>query len=228
MHTVTASVTSGYSLGGRPPPPMWDSRPTWPAQAVQAARPADWPRLAAAWGSLEHDLALKGASGEPAGRGLSQRVSHMRLRLHLRREDVEIVRVARQHDLRPHLGREQRHERECILGSVARLRERLLPRLAHLGACVEKKVAQPQSSASWHSGGSCQRQSMPQTARSFGQPRPTSCLGRINAGRQYRPCFRHSAVPAASALRSATLLASCTSASRSPSATTSAESSVSR
>ena len=31
----------------------------------------DWPRLAEAWGSQRHDLALKEPSGEPAGRGLS-------------------------------------------------------------------------------------------------------------------------------------------------------------
>ena len=38
-----------------------------------------WPRLAEARGSLKHDLALKtkGASGEPAGRGLSQLVYHL-------------------------------------------------------------------------------------------------------------------------------------------------------
>ena len=37
------------------------------------ARPKrpNWPRLAEARASLEHDLALKAASGEPAGRGLS-------------------------------------------------------------------------------------------------------------------------------------------------------------
>ena len=46
-------------------------RLVWPASA---ARAADRPRLAGARGSLEHDLALKEASGEPAGRGLSHRV----------------------------------------------------------------------------------------------------------------------------------------------------------
>ena len=44
--------------------PMWKTRPIWPASAAQAA---DWPRLAEAQGSLRHDLALKGASGESAG-----------------------------------------------------------------------------------------------------------------------------------------------------------------
>ena len=41
------------------------------------AQAADWPRLAEARGSLEHDLSLKEASGEPAA-GLSLRhlVSH--------------------------------------------------------------------------------------------------------------------------------------------------------
>ena len=52
---------------------MWKTRPLWPASAAQAA---DWPRLAEARGSLRHDLALKGASGEPAGRGLSPLVFH--------------------------------------------------------------------------------------------------------------------------------------------------------
>eukprot|EP00964_Phaeocystis_antarctica_P013739 scaffold7542_cov57-Phaeocystis_antarctica.AAC.1 len=42
------------------------------------ARPqaADWPRLAAARGSLEHNRALKAAPGAPAGRGLSRLVCH--------------------------------------------------------------------------------------------------------------------------------------------------------
>eukprot|EP00964_Phaeocystis_antarctica_P126572 scaffold90248_cov72-Phaeocystis_antarctica.AAC.1 len=47
-------------------PPMWKARPVWPA-SINAARVADWPRLAGAWGRLEHDLALKEASGERAG-----------------------------------------------------------------------------------------------------------------------------------------------------------------
>ena len=37
-----------------------------------AAQAADWPRLAEAWGSQMCDLALRAASGEPAGRSLSQ------------------------------------------------------------------------------------------------------------------------------------------------------------
>tara|TARA_B100000787_G_scaffold84362_1_gene62128 strand:+ start:64 stop:396 length:333 start_codon:yes stop_codon:yes gene_type:complete len=48
---------------------MWKAWPIWPASAAQAA---DSPRLAEARGSLEHDLALKEASGE----GLSYLVSH--------------------------------------------------------------------------------------------------------------------------------------------------------
>eukprot|EP00964_Phaeocystis_antarctica_P154653 scaffold123480_cov45-Phaeocystis_antarctica.AAC.3 len=46
--------------------------------------PTDWPdrligpRLAGAWGRLRHGLALREASGEPAGRGLSHLVSHPR------------------------------------------------------------------------------------------------------------------------------------------------------
>jgi len=38
--------------------------PVWPASAAQLA---DWPRLAEAWGSLRHELALEAASGESAG-----------------------------------------------------------------------------------------------------------------------------------------------------------------
>ena len=41
---------------------------------ASAARAAEWSRLAEARGSLAHDPALAVASGEPAGRGLSQRV----------------------------------------------------------------------------------------------------------------------------------------------------------
>eukprot|EP00964_Phaeocystis_antarctica_P133566 scaffold97773_cov35-Phaeocystis_antarctica.AAC.1 len=48
--------------------------PIWPASAAQ---PADWPRLAEAWGSPRHDLALKEASEEPAGRRLSHLVLDM-------------------------------------------------------------------------------------------------------------------------------------------------------
>ena len=72
--------------------------------------------------------------------GLLEREASIEDGLHLQlgREDVERVGVARQHDARAHLGREQRHERECTLARVARLRERLLPRLAHLGACRQE------------------------------------------------------------------------------------------
>ena len=48
-------------------------KPVWPAGSDQAA---DRPRLTEAWGSLGRALALKAASGEPAGRGLSQPASH--------------------------------------------------------------------------------------------------------------------------------------------------------
>ena len=41
----------------------------WPASTAQVA---EWPRLAGACGSLRHALALREASGAPAGRGLSQ------------------------------------------------------------------------------------------------------------------------------------------------------------
>ena len=42
-----------------------------------AAQTADWPRLAGARGSLELGVALKEASGAPAGRSLSRLVLHM-------------------------------------------------------------------------------------------------------------------------------------------------------
>ena len=41
----------------------------WPS-SIHAAHAADWPRLAGAWGRPGHDLALKEAFGEPAGRSL--------------------------------------------------------------------------------------------------------------------------------------------------------------
>ena len=50
---------------------MSETSPIWPASA---ARAADWPRLAEVWDSLRHDLALKAASGAPAGRRLCQLV----------------------------------------------------------------------------------------------------------------------------------------------------------
>ena len=46
------------------------TRPVW-LRPASAAQPADWPRLAAAPGSLRHDLALRAASEQPAGRRLS-------------------------------------------------------------------------------------------------------------------------------------------------------------
>ena len=53
---------------------MWITGPIWPASAAQVA---DWPRLAEAWGGLRCDLALKEASGEPAGRRLGHIVFDM-------------------------------------------------------------------------------------------------------------------------------------------------------
>ena len=44
------------------------------AGCQRGPHPADWPRVTEAWGSLGHALALRGASGEPAGRRLSQLV----------------------------------------------------------------------------------------------------------------------------------------------------------
>ena len=45
--------------------PLSKPRPVW---ATRAARAAEWPRLAKAWGSPRHALALQAASGAPAGR----------------------------------------------------------------------------------------------------------------------------------------------------------------
>ena len=56
-------------------------------------------------------------------------------------------------------------------------------------AYVENKVALAQTSASWTSGGSSQRQIMPQAAPSFGQPRPIRRLGL--SVQPCRPCFPH-------------------------------------
>eukprot|EP00964_Phaeocystis_antarctica_P026610 scaffold14992_cov69-Phaeocystis_antarctica.AAC.2 len=58
---------------------MSKTRPIWTASAAQAA---DRPRLAEGRVSLGHDLALKRASREPAGRGLSPLVSHIGTRTH--------------------------------------------------------------------------------------------------------------------------------------------------
>eukprot|EP00964_Phaeocystis_antarctica_P126589 scaffold90263_cov69-Phaeocystis_antarctica.AAC.4 len=50
---------------------MSKATPVWPASVAQDA---DWPSLAEAPGSLERDLALREAPGEPAGRRLSHLV----------------------------------------------------------------------------------------------------------------------------------------------------------
>eukprot|EP00964_Phaeocystis_antarctica_P034494 scaffold19634_cov18-Phaeocystis_antarctica.AAC.1 len=55
--------------------PRSKPRPIWPASTAQAA---DRPKLARAWGSPRRDLALKAASGEPAGRSPSHLVSDIR------------------------------------------------------------------------------------------------------------------------------------------------------
>ena len=44
---------------------MWKSKAGM-ALGASAAQATEWPRLAGAWGSLEHGLALTEASGEPA------------------------------------------------------------------------------------------------------------------------------------------------------------------
>ena len=48
----------------------------------------DWPRLAGAWGSLGHALALREASGAPAGRGLC-RGRAVDMARHCRHEECE-------------------------------------------------------------------------------------------------------------------------------------------
>ena len=62
------SLNPAYGMA-RTSSPMSKPRPLWPTRAAQAA---DWPRLAKARGSLRHGLALRAASGEPAGRRRSQ------------------------------------------------------------------------------------------------------------------------------------------------------------
>ena len=64
------SLNPAYGMA-RTSSPMSKPRPLWPTRAAQAA---DWPRLAKARGSLRHGLALRAASGEPAGRRRSQLV----------------------------------------------------------------------------------------------------------------------------------------------------------
>ena len=61
--------------------------------------------------------------------------------------------------------------------------------LAGPGAHAMSKTSRAQPSASWFSRGFFRCQTMLQAARSFGQPRPISRLGR--AGRPNGPCFRH-------------------------------------
>eukprot|EP00964_Phaeocystis_antarctica_P073514 scaffold45106_cov54-Phaeocystis_antarctica.AAC.2 len=78
-------------------------------------------------------------------------------------------------------------------------------KLIAIGRDLCRKARVAQASASWRSGGSCQRQSMPLAAPSFGPPRPISRFGR--AGRPYqglgfdirrrRPLVRRALVQAA-------------------------------
>ena len=65
--TATPYLLRGFTVGGATP------RRNHARQGLgaSAAQPADWPRLAAAWDSLRHDLALRAASEQPAGRRLS-------------------------------------------------------------------------------------------------------------------------------------------------------------
>ena len=108
--------------------------------------------------------------------GLLEREASIEDGLHLQlgREDVR-ESVACQHDARAHLGREQRHER--VRSPAARLRERLLPRLAHFGACRQE------TQGGWPAASSRRlrsRQSIPRAARTFDQPQPVRHLGHIN------------------------------------------------
>ena len=54
----------------------------WPA-GINADQAADWPRLAEARGSPRHDLTLRGASGEPAGRSLCHLLSTQALQIYV-------------------------------------------------------------------------------------------------------------------------------------------------
>ena len=121
---------------------MLETRPIWPAGAADW-RATDGPRLAEARGGLEHDLALKEASGEPAGRGLSHLAfdtgAYARNFL-----DAMMALV-----LASWLG----------LGLGARRPQSLWLQGA-------------QASASWLSGGLFQRQATPRAAKGSGQPRP--------------------------------------------------------
>ena len=60
--SATMIAPVGFTALSRPGPVVWPA---------SAARAAYWPRLAEAWGSLRHDLALKAASEEQAGRSVS-------------------------------------------------------------------------------------------------------------------------------------------------------------
>ena len=50
---------------------------------MNADQAADWPRLAEARGSPRHDLTLRGASGEPAGRSLCHLLSTQALQIYV-------------------------------------------------------------------------------------------------------------------------------------------------
>ena len=66
--TACAMLQTWKAASESTPGAMSKARPVWSASVAQAT---GWPRLAEAWGGLVHGLALKEASGEPAGRSLS-------------------------------------------------------------------------------------------------------------------------------------------------------------
>ena len=71
---VSRAIVSRAIMARYPPGETCVKQPDWPASAAQAA---DWPRLAEAPGSLRHALALRDASGEPAGRSPSRTVCNI-------------------------------------------------------------------------------------------------------------------------------------------------------
>ena len=68
-----ALIDQGHGALGHTQTRTYVGRTTRPDEAFVPARPqpADWPRLAASWGGLRRGLAVREASGEPAGRGPS-------------------------------------------------------------------------------------------------------------------------------------------------------------
>ena len=84
--TACAMLQTWKAASESTPGAMSRARPVWSASVAQAT---GWPRLAEAWGGLVHGLALKEASGEPAGRSLS----HLVFDIGLARRSWSVVRL---------------------------------------------------------------------------------------------------------------------------------------